>query len=418
MPGGEPRSARRGWLLGQPYRPFFLIGAIWAAVAVALWAAWIEAGFLGRSPALHWALPPAPLHAITLIWGVLSFYVFGFLLTAYVRWVQASEPSPRALVALVTLLAAGQASFGLSALVDARLVWAGVGLEGAALVWLIAFLGRGLRRSRSVERLQPALVLAGLSAGVAGLGLTALGLFTRDAGLRAVGTAVGLYGYLLFVVLAVGQRIIPFFTRRAQGLEPSPRPRGFLLAALVLVAARIAAVAFGARPWAAEAAAWVDAGLLAALVWEVHSWRPGPALANPMVAVLYLALAWIGVGLLLGAAAPLREAPPFPLDTPMLHALAVGGLATLVVGISTRVALGHADRPVRADAWALAVFALIQAAALLRVLPPLLDPLDARVAHWAGLPWGLAFAIWAIRFGPLLVRDPARGRAGPPTRSP
>ncbi len=57
----------------------------------------------------------------------------------------------------------------------------------------------------------------------------------------------------------------------------------------------------------------------------------------------------------------------------------------------------------------LAVFALIQLAALLRVGFALAAPWWSAAggfAHWAALPWCLAFAIWIVRLYPALAHRP------------
>ena len=92
-----------------------------------------------------------------------------------------------------------------------------------------------------------------------------------------------------------------------------------------------------------------------------------------------------------------------------------------MLGISTRVSLGHANRPIVADGWVRLVFWLIQAAALLRVGLLLVAPLApaARTwAHWAAVPWCLAFGIWLVRLGPLLIRPPEAGAAALKISSP
>jgi len=128
-----------------------------------------------------------------------------------------------------------------------------------------------------------------------------------------------------------------------------------------------------------------------------------------MLAVLYAGLAWVVAALAGFAVAGLAPSLAPRLELSLRHALAVGGFATLVMGISTRVSLGHSGRPIVADGVLKASFVLIQLAALTRIALPWLSSVErgpASLAHVAALPWVAAFALWLLRVGPRLVRPP------------
>ena len=395
-------------LLLQPYRPFFLCGASYALLTVGFWFAWLEALRLGAPLPLAWNAPPGRVHALLMIWGVLTFYVFGFLLTAYVRWVQAAPPSTTAVVRWIALLVVGHTAIVAGAFGPAGLLVPGGLLVLAALLGLIGFLGRAWWRSAAPERLQPAVVLVALSLGALGLALALAGL-RRGGSLYLAGILLGSYGYLMLLLSSVGHRLVPFFTALRQGRQSGTRRRGTLPVLGAGLALRACVTALGDPDTALRAAATIDGLLFAALAWEVSAWSPRETLREPMIAVLYLAQVWLLLALAGSALSWLFPARAALLDLPVLHALAIGGLGTMVVGISTRVALGHAGRPIEADAWVLGVFAGVQAAALLRVgfaLAAPVWPAAGGLAHWAALPWCAAFALWLARIGPVLARRP------------
>jgi uncharacterized protein involved in response to NO len=406
----EPEAAPRPVpaLLLQPYRAFFLCGASYALIAVAFWFVWLEALRVGAPLPLRWNVAPGRVHALAMIWGVLTFYVFGFLLTAYVRWVQAAPPSTTAVIRWIAVLVAGHAAIVVGALGPRWLIVPGGLLVLAALLGLIAFLGRAWWRSATTERLQPAVVLIALALGALGLALAIAGL-DRGGSLYPAGILLGTYGYLMLLLTSVAHRLVPFFTALRRGQQSGTRRRGTLPVLCLGLALRGCVAALGDAHTALRVAASVDAVLFATLAWEVSAWSPRETLREPMIAVLYLAQVWLLAALAGSAVSWLFPARAVLLDLPVLHALAIGGLGTMVVGISTRVALGHAGRPIEADAWLLAVFALVQLAALLRVgfaFAGSGSPAAGGFAHWAALPWCLAFAIWLARLGPLLVRRP------------
>jgi uncharacterized protein involved in response to NO len=394
------------YLFLEPYRPFFLCGAFYAVLAVGFWFGWAEGLRIGVPLPLSWHVPPSRAHAVVMIWGVITFYVFGFLLTAYPRWVDASGPSIRAILAWLTALWSGQLLFVAGALSGPSLLIPGATLLAASLLSLLIFLGRALRRSELVERLQPAVVLVALGMGVLGLGLTTAGLKgAPDAWYRA-GVLAGTYGYLVMILVSVGHRIVPFFTARAMGRESGTRRRGILPVLGILLGLRFLVGALPESESTLRIAASMDGALFLLLTWEISAWRPGRTLRNPMIGILYLGELWL-LAALVGSALALLFPGRGIIDLPVLHALIAGGVATMIVGISTRVTLGHAERPIRADLRILMVFGLVQLAALTRVFLPLAEgwfPTAPLFAHWAALPWCLAFGLWLARLGPLLFK--------------
>jgi uncharacterized protein involved in response to NO len=389
----------------------FAAGAIHALATMAAWFAWVEGVRRGLAPALAWTVSPGWAHAHALVWGAFSFYAVGFLGTAFPRWTDGRPPALRRVIAWVGLLLAAQALLGLG-LVNDRAYLLGSGLcTAGAFASLVHYLGAELRRSRTPRRLQPACVVAAVALGLAGGVLDCLGLAERSLALHRAGLALGVHGYLLLLAVGVAQRVIPMFSARAAGRSYAPRPSAILGVVLGLVAARLVATLVQGPFPAESVVGGADAALGAVLVWEARTWRPGRAWRNPMLGVLFLAGAWIVAALWASAASAALPARAPALRLPVLHALTVGGFATLLLGVSSRVTLGHAGRPIVAGATLVAAFAGIQLSALLRVTLAL-APQAADLAHWAAVPWCLAFALWLARLGPLLVRGDRAG-SGP-----
>lgn len=95
------------------------------------------------------------------------------------------------------------------------------------------------------------------------------------------------------------------------------------------------------------------------------------------------------------------------------HAFAVGVVGTAIIAMITRTALGHTGRRLvagRAEVWA---YWLIVAAAVLRVIGPLLWP--AGYLHWvygAAVCWVAGFALYALTYAPRLARPRVDGKPG------
>ncbi len=105
--------------------------------------------------------------------------------------------------------------------------------------------------------------------------------------------------------------------------------------------------------------------------------------------VLHLGYGWLSMGLVLLGANILVPLLP---QTAALHALTVGAIGTMTLGVMTRASLGHTGRALTAGLRTTAIYVLITLATLLRLLAPLLG------AHYiAGL--SLAAAAWCAAFG-------------------
>ena len=96
-----------------------------------------------------------------------------------------------------------------------------------------------------------------------------------------------------------------------------------------------------------------------------------------------------------------------------IHALAVGVVGGLIIGMVTRTARGHTGRQLQVSAPEVLAYVLVMGAALLRVLVPVAAPqwyLAALVV--AALAWSLAFAIYLVIYTPWLLQTRADGKDG------
>jgi uncharacterized protein involved in response to NO len=176
-------------------------------------------------------------------------------------------------------------------------------------------------------------------------------------------------------------------------------------AALAAVLALLALDALGlALPTAAVALA--AAALHGA---RLALWSPQRTLGKPIVWILHVSYAWIVAHLLLRGLAGFGFVP-VALAT---HALTVGAIGGLTLGMMTRTARGHTARPLVAGAAETAAYALVQLAAIARVLVPLAFPgayLGATLA--SALLWFAAFATFTVAYVPILSRPRLDGQPG------
>jgi uncharacterized protein involved in response to NO len=398
----RPRASL-GAFLSLGFRPLYIAGGAWAIIAVAVWI---------FAPALIGApLSGVAWHAHEMLWGFIATIAVAFLLTAAANWTGSNPLHGAGLGAACLLWLA------------ARL---GYLFGGAGGFWLAAacesafFLAAGLALLRVMHKAHsrrnygiPWLVL----------GLGAANLLYLQAALRGDHAALIQrfdLGLLCMAVIAllIARRVIPFFAMRAvTGLKiPMLTRSGHVQVALGLLA--IAAGLAGLPRYAAPALA--AAGLIG--LFQVWAWRPLAVRANPLLWILYLGYAVLGLGLLAAAAYfGGLESGPLARPATYVHVIAMGGFSILIIGMITRTALGHLGRPLRTDRSMLWSYGLMIAAAALRLAALWPTAAGQALLHAAAACWIASLALYLWRFLPMMIRprpDAAPQAQARPARAP
>ncbi len=380
------------------FRPFFLGVGLSALVLVPWWAASFS---LGAPLATDW--PPMLWHAHEMLFGFTCAAIAGFLLTAVPSWTGQRGFAGRPLVLMSALWLLGRLMVGSSASWPFAAV---VAADLAFLPVLAAFLAWPLirERNRNTPLLLVLLVLWSCNA------VFYLGLLRGDISLSRQALLLGI-NFVLILVTVIGGRITPSFTAaalRQRGIEGVVRP--WPGATSVTVALMIAvAVVDLVRP-GGIVAGWVALAASVAQGARLVRWQGHRTLRDPIVWILHLAYAWLPFGLALKAMAILTGVAAAAF---WLHALTIGVIATMILGVMTRVSLGHTGRPLQIRPLTAAAYLLLSAAALVRVFGAWLPGLGypAVIVLSAAL-WTAAFASFLWVYGPILVTPRTDGRPG------
>ena len=131
---------------------------------------------------------------------------------------------------------------------------------------------------------------------------------------------------------------------------------------------------------------------------------------EPILWVLHVAYAWLPIGLALKAFWLLGDAD---FAAKWQHALTYGAFATMILAVMTRASLGHTGRPLVVGRAITVAYVSLTLGALLRVFGGALAP-DHYLWTLAasGFAWVLAFLIFVVVYGPLLMSPRADGRQG------
>jgi uncharacterized protein involved in response to NO len=213
---------------------------------------------------------------------------------------------------------------------------------------------------------------------------------------------------ILLLITLIGGRIIPSFTAnwlRMQGRSDQPQVRAWIENAILPVMAATGVADCLSAPPLAVAALALAAALLHGL--RLALWRGPATRAEPLLAVLHVAYAWLPIGYgLLGLTA---LGLPLP-RTAALHALTMGGIGGMVLAVTTRVALGHSGRLLHAAPLTVAAYVILNAAVLVRVLSPLSSGAYLGLLDLAATGWVAAFGLFLWVYWPILAQPRIDGK--------
>ncbi len=372
------------------FRPFYLLASIFAALSVPLWAAQYAGWFSGA----YLAGPVG--HAHEMLFGFTLAVITGFLLTAVRNWTGHPTPSGIALGSIAALWIVARV------LALTPFGWAAAVANAAFPVAVAAGIGIPLLRARNRRNYFFVVLLLVMAAAALAVDLGQLGVLELPAWL---GVQIAL-DVVLFIMTVMAGRVIPMFTNN--GVPGCNARRLPALERLVLAATLALLLADGMQLRGPILVAVLILGSAAHLA-RLALWTPWKTVKAPLVWVLHVAYGWIPLHLALRALSELGVMPS-PLAT---HALTIGAIGGLTIGMMTRTARGHSGRPLHADRFEVACFVLIFAAAVVRVFGPMVAT-ERYVASVlaSALLWSAGYGLYAVRYWPVLTRPRIDGKPG------
>ncbi|MDP2372136.1 NnrS family protein [Reyranella sp.] len=372
-------------VLSYGFRPFFLLGSIWAGIEVLAWLPM----FYGEL-SLATAFSPRDWHVHELLFGYVPAVVAGFLLTAIPNWTGRLPLQGLPLAGLVLVWLAGRYAVTLSA----NIGWLGAALVDCAfLVLMAAVVAREIVAGKNWRNLKIVALLCLLAAGNLGFHLEAhlegLALYSTRLGLAAV----------LFLIMLVGGRIIPSFTRNwLMRRDPGPLPAPFGRFDLVCLVASGASLALWivAPEGPPTGVALFTAGWLNLV--RLGRWAGHRTFSDRLVLVLHAGYAFVPLGFLLAGLSAFGITAP----SAGVHAWAAGAIGVMTLAVMSRASLGHAGRALAASPALQAVYAAAVIAALARICAVLHPAWGEALLYVAAFAWAAAFLGFASLYAPML----------------
>jgi uncharacterized protein involved in response to NO len=388
--------ASQGWpLLANGFRPFFLLGSIYAGLAILVWLP----VFYGEIT-LTSAFAPRDWHVHEMLYGYLPAVITGFLFTAIPNWTGRLpiQGTPLAVLVIVWILGRFGVTFSqqtgwlLAMLIDA-----------AFLALVAAAAAREILAGSNWRNMNVVMLVLLLLAGNIAFHLEAHVHGAADTGIR-IGIAV-----VVLLISLIGGRIIPSFTRNWLAREnPGRLPAPFGRFDVIVVA--IGALALVA--WIASPSGHVT-GVVLALAGLLHlvrlaRWAGDRTWRERLVLIQHVGYAFVPLGFLLNAMSAFELVPAGA----GVHAWMAGAAGTMTLAVMTRATLGHTGQQLIASPVTQAIYVAIIVAALARVCAVIEPAHSEPLLHLAAFAWAAAFFGYALSFGPLLV-GAGRRRAAP-----
>ena len=370
-------------LLSYGFRPFFGLVGIYGVVLTGYWVGHF---------ALGWSLPwldvtPSQWHAHEMLFGFAGGAIGGFLLTAVANWTGRTPVSGGLLAGLVVAWLSARVAAFIGGLLPFE---ASITLTAAFPILLTATVGREIFLARNRNNYKIVLIVLALSGAAA--------VYHLDAW-RSVGLRAGLM-VILILLAVVGGRIIPAFTRNwlaARDRARLPAPYGIVDSVAVTGLVVLAPV------WAfipnAPMTGWITLVCGVLQILRLSRWCSLQTGAESLLWILHVGYAWLGLGLVLLGISLLFGYPP----TAGVHALGLGAIGSLVIGMAMRATLGHTGRALTADRLSTFAFVLVSVAAAVRLGAVYLPGSTALLAASAAA-WMIAFTIFVVRCGPMQMR--------------
>jgi uncharacterized protein involved in response to NO len=373
-------------LLSYGFRPFFLLAGIAGCLNMIVWIGALS-GFWeigGREGPIAW-------HGHEMLFGYATAALCGFILTAVPNWTGRLPVSGNALLALVLLWCAGRILLAIPTMAGSTL---GAVVDSLFLPTLALIVTREVVAGRNWRNLR---IAAGITS------LAALNIVYHLAvalGLDVSPILRGALSLYVILIVAIGGRIIPSFTRNylvKRGGARLPQPLG-PTDHVAVAATLVAGVA-----WAVVQHGPLTAGLCiiaaGANAVRLARWRGTSTLAEPLVLVLHIAYGFVCVGFVAFAAAALS----FIALPSALHVMTVGAIGLSTLAVMTRASRGHTGRPPTASWITTTCYVCLICAAILRPFADLLSSLYHPLLEASGIAWILAFILYLIEHGPMLV---------------
>ncbi len=400
-------------ITAAPHRSLFLVGALQGVFTLLWWVFDLSGRYAVAGQAVNWNVAPTWAHAFLMIYGFFPFFIFGFLFTTYPNWMNGPKIKPRAYLSTCLLMFCGVLLFYAGLIAGKIVSVAGVGLMLAGWSIAIYVLLKVLVTTAPQDKRHAKVTSVALVMGWFGVAAYLVWLITETAVMIDFSRHIGIWLFLVPIVLTVSHRMIPFFSSRV--LENYVMVRPFwmlwLMLACCVVHGYLQLINMTTYLWVA------DFPLAGCAFYLSYRWGFLRSFRVSLLAVLHIAFAWFAISMTLYGLQSFiaMNDGKIMFGLAPLHALAIGFFASMILAMASRVTLGHSGRPLELDRPTWLLFLGFQATAIIRVIADVLPSAAVILPVLyvaAGLVWLVCFILWSIKYVPIYWRQRVDGKPG------
>ncbi len=388
----KPRFA----LFNLAFRPFFLMGAGFSVVSMAIWTVYLIGGIdLSVYGGAHW------WHIHEMLFGFVGAIIIGFLLTAVKTWTSLPAVTGVRLVVLVLFWLSARLAMLANNWLPAGLI---VAIDLLFFPLAAIFLAWPIIQRRMWRNLifVPVLLLMTY----ANAHMHCAVYLPGGDHLRSAGFTQVLLVVLLMVIM--GGRVIPMFT--ANGTQ-TPRVRpikvielasvgGLVLLVLIqLFSIQLPVVVIGSL-------FFIVAIINAA---RAYRWQIGITWHTPLVWSLHISYWCIPIGLLLLGLSLFSTVVS---HSQAIHSLTLGAIGVMILSMISRVSLGHTGREIVVKNVMALAFACVFIAFIIRVFGNYFFNNLSYVYLFSAIFWILGYGLFLINYTQILISPRVDGKSG------
>lgn len=247
---------------------------------------------------------------------------------------------------------------------------------------------------RQFKNTQFLLVLTLLTLGNLFMHLAALEIIDFNYATKGIYLGVHL---ILLIIIIIGGRVVPFFTKNAIA---GVNIQTYAAVEKIVIFTVCSYILLDFIEQETHYAAWV--ALIACVFNFIRllGWQSWKTRSNPLLWILHLGYLWVVVGFLLVFLSDIFELLP---RSVAIHAFTAGAMGTFIIGMMSRVSLGHTGRPLKLAKGFVVSYLLLTLSGLIRVGSGFYPDVYADGILLSGICWAAGFIIFLIYYFSILV---------------
>jgi len=396
-----------------PHRLFFFSGAVQLILPLLLWSIELIGRYTSFWSPINTIIPSTWAHGFLMIYGLFIFFIAGFLLTVFPRWMNSKTIEKEQYVSPFLWLNAGLLIFEFSLFFDTSSIFSGLAIFLFGWLNLIAILYKSFKSAAPQNKRYETVILGAITFGALGVACYVWWLFSDNWLFMQLAITIGIWLYLLPLVFTVSHRMLPFFSSNIIDNYTIFQPAYTLWIFLAGCLGHFILSSYSQIEWLFL----VDIPMACVALLHTFRWQFLRSFKDRLLAVLHMAFFWLFISMSLFSIQSLilQFNGEFILGRSPLHALTIGFFASLLIAMASRVTLGHSGRMLILDKTSWALFIGLQLAAITRVLSDLLfdDLLMSNNLNLiAAALWLISLCVWFIKYAPIYLSGRVDGREG------